>query len=553
MPPHMGWGGGAPAAPNGYPRSHGDWGGPREAWSHGGGDYRHEHDTGYPDRGDYRHDDGGYPDNRMGPPMAPSSPNQHMPHGMMGRPGMHGGHDQPHHMSSPQMRHTMQARGGSMSNPGLGMPGGMSGGWDGEPPPSLGYSASESPMQDPRMRQQPPGRASSGGWEGSSLEEAFVSRRGPTARSYPSEATYESVRSPARGSMPTMDQWGGGLDSVLPARGKMPVNMAQRYAEEAREAEAREAAEEERARASRATLEAAEASSWSVQVPQPKSNAQAQRMRNARAHEAQREADAEWGGMSLGDTLGSKRHERGGGGGDEPERGRGGGGMRFSAQEDIDVQMPMRQDTRAPQGGGFEIEEDYVVHAPPNRRSQQEQPIRANPRSPGGQRIEIDARDERPAARPPRKAAAAPADNGWGGQSLADAFAPKKAPPAPSGGGSSGSRGGGGGGGGNKSSTSGADCSKKPEEIIAWVRTLPESHVPEKSRENLAAIIEDGNLGGREFTAYVQRVPPEVCAPKHAMKLKAAWNNVLAEVAAAEVARENAANQPRQKATMIVV
>jgi hypothetical protein len=85
------------------------------------------------------------------------------------------------------------------------------------------------------------------------------------------------------------------------------------------------------------------------------------------------------------------------------------------------------------------------------------------------------------------------------------------------------------------------------------VRSLPESHVPEKARENIAAIIEDSRLSGTDFTDYVLRVPPEICAPRYAMKLKAAWQNVLAEGAAAEVARQNALNQPTQKATMIVV
>jgi len=82
---------------------------------------------------------------------------------------------------------------------------------------------------------------------------------------------------------------------------------------------------------------------------------------------------------------------------------------------------------------------------------------------------------------------------------------------------------------------------------------LPETHVPLKARESLVAIVEEGRLGGREFSDYVQRVPPEVCAPKNAMKLKAAWGNVLKEQAAKEVAMSNLANQPRQKATMIVV
>ena len=34
-------------------------------------------------------------------------------------------------------------------------------------------------------------------------------------------------------------------------------------------------------------------------------------------------------------------------------------------------------------------------------------------------------------------------------------------------------------------------------DIISWVRTLPESHVPEKSRENIVGIIEEKELNHR--------------------------------------------------------
>lgn len=82
---------------------------------------------------------------------------------------------------------------------------------------------------------------------------------------------------------------------------------------------------------------------------------------------------------------------------------------------------------------------------------------------------------------------------------------------------------------------------------------MPESHVPEKARETLAGIIEAENMGGQAFAQYVMHVPPEVCAPKNAMKLKAAWKNVMAEQEMKEVARTNhELNQAQQKATMIV-
>lgn len=108
-------------------------------------------------------------------------------------------------------------------------------------------------------------------------------------------------------------------------------------------------------------------------------------------------------------------------------------------------------------------------------------------------------------------------------------------------------------GGGAPNATVAAECSKSAEEIVTWLRTLPESHVPEKSRENLIAIVEDHGHDGSSFSKYVQQVPPEVCAPKHAMKLKAAWGNVLKEQEAKAIAMSNLSNAPRQKATMIVI
>merc|ERR1712087_841467 len=139
-----------------------------------------------------------------------------------------------------------------------------------------------------------------------------------------------------------------------------------------------------------------------------------------------------------------------------------------------------------------------------------------------------------------------------GGQGLGDCLAPKKAPPtavstaSSTAGGAS--RSGVGGG-----STAGSDCSKTPQEINQWLRSLPESHVPEKTREQLAAIVEDEGMHGSVFTQYVQTVPPEICAPKHKMKLKAAWENVLKEQAAREVALSNLNSAPKQKAVAIVV
>lgn len=101
--------------------------------------------------------------------------------------------------------------------------------------------------------------------------------------------------------------------------------------------------------------------------------------------------------------------------------------------------------------------------------------------------------------------------------------------------------------------SSGADCDKSPQEIIKWVQSLPESHVPQKARDQLSALVEESRMDGSRFSQFVQSVPPEVCAPQHAMKLKAAWGNVLKEADARRVCLDNVQNAPKQKATMIVV
>jgi hypothetical protein len=77
--------------------------------------------------------------------------------------------------------------------------------------------------------------------------------------------------------------------------------------------------------------------------------------------------------------------------------------------------------------------------------------------------------------------------------------------------------------------------------------------VPEKSRENIIAVVEARGLSGQSFSDYVQQqVPPEVCAPKHAMKLKAAWKNVLVEEGHKQVAMANLINNQKQKAVSMV-
>eukprot|EP00929_Paragymnodinium_shiwhaense_P080415 TRINITY_DN41935_c0_g1_i1.p1 TRINITY_DN41935_c0_g1~~TRINITY_DN41935_c0_g1_i1.p1 ORF type:complete len:643 (+),score=161.76 TRINITY_DN41935_c0_g1_i1:239-2167(+) len=92
------------------------------------------------------------------------------------------------------------------------------------------------------------------------------------------------------------------------------------------------------------------------------------------------------------------------------------------------------------------------------------------------------------------------------------------------------------GGGGGAAAGS---CDKSAAEIITWLRTLPESHVPEAARECVVEAVEAGGMNGDAFSSYVKTVPPEVCGPKPAMKLKAAWANVLKEAEARNICKQN--------------
>ncbi|CAE8711356.1 unnamed protein product, partial [Polarella glacialis] len=94
---------------------------------------------------------------------------------------------------------------------------------------------------------------------------------------------------------------------------------------------------------------------------------------------------------------------------------------------------------------------------------------------------------------------------------------------------------------------------KSTQDVIAWIRTLPENHVPEKVREELVCVVEQERMDGNRFSEYVLTVPPELCPPRNALKLKAGWKNVLAEAAHSVICRANldyAAAQPKKAVAM---
>lgn len=445
----------------------------------------------------------------------------------------------------------------------------------------------QSPMQSP-MGMNGPGASWNAG-----LQETFVPRQGG-GNTYAPDPAYESVRprGGVGGPQSPMASWEGGLDVMLPPRERAPANVAQPYAKAAREAQ--QAQEMERAAKERAEAEARAAAEADAARFQRSQSPQASEFfqRQGRASQHGREVDTDWGGMTSDDAFQSKRYSTNGVANDfdsrapprseNDRRSMGNAAMQYGRHpQDIDRGGPDEFEDRFPPrtstsnrpsyanggfgggsdfgGAGFENEgEDFVVqvkvpkHAPPGGSSRSPEPASRAP-------VKLDAHEERQFSPPrprSRPSAAPPADDGWGGISLGDAFAKKKPAPAQTDvGGSSGSRAFPPRKGEKPPSqaSDGVGCNKTADEVIAWVRSLPESHVPEKSRQNIAAIIEDRGMSGQEFTSYVKSVPPEICAPKHAMKLKAAWNNVLAEAACTEVARQNARNQPTQKAAMIVV
>ncbi|CAE8686724.1 unnamed protein product, partial [Polarella glacialis] len=261
-------------------------------------------------------------------------------------------------------------------------------------------------------------------------------------------------------------------------------------------------------------------------------------------------------GMSLEDSLVPKRTERAV---DRPppaveENDFFGRGNQMQAGRDVQPEPGRRQ-------------EDHFEEMSQPARRQQRDLFEDEGLRPGAEMDEVHSEPQgkplHAAVRPPprsRRPAPPAADDGWGGQSLGDALAPKggMASASPGGGGSSGS----GAPGGSKSSAAaaaanGPDPGKTPDWIITWVRSLPDAFVPEKAREELAHIIEEQGLDGKMFSAYVHQVPPEVCAPKNAMKLKAAWGNVLKEAEAKEASLSNHASQnargPVQKAIALVI
>eukprot|EP00747_Dinoflagellata_sp_TGD_P066266 gnl/TRDRNA2_/TRDRNA2_154728_c0_seq3.p1 gnl/TRDRNA2_/TRDRNA2_154728_c0~~gnl/TRDRNA2_/TRDRNA2_154728_c0_seq3.p1 ORF type:complete len:794 (+),score=130.04 gnl/TRDRNA2_/TRDRNA2_154728_c0_seq3:138-2384(+) len=572
----------------GDPRDYGGFGG--SGGGRGGGDPDWAPNGGGP--GGYRRGPDGFQDQ----PEAYPDQRTQMLHGG-GHPTYAGGMqdwDGPHMQQPPAF-----ASGGMMGSPqGRGGMGGMSSGGAG----GMAYGHPDQPPQDHRGRQRP----SSGHPSGGGQEDAFPpggarpgSRGGAAFGQYDAPGMFDQ-QPPAAAAAPTVnrgrgrvdpnrgDQWGeGGLESVMPKRPPAPRGGL----DYSKPVEAVPRTPQQTRRAADVMEHWGEGGLDAVMPPRDRATHQPymQAANRERDREAMLETQArarqgapdrhssgmDWGGESLGDVLSSNKTSR---------FSNQGSYARQERPEEVDDRFrepppmpPMAQQRPSPGGGGggfggggggmgpFGAGRDEEFAAPPSGHAQhvRERQIDTRdyePPPPQPQQESPPQPRERPRSRP-SAAALAEQDNGWGGQSLGDALAPKKKAPQDGGLSAGGAGGGGGGGGGGgaggrrapPAASDQPDCGKSCEEIITWVRSLPESHVPEKSRENIACMLEEQRLTSREFTNFVQTVAPEVCAPKHAMKLRTAWNNVLAETAAKAVARDNFLNAPKQKATMIVV
>lgn len=246
-----------------------------------------------------------------------------------------------------------------------------------------------------------------------------------------------------------------------------------------------------------------------------------------------------WDGVSLGDTLGKKqpaRNRYADPANIEDDNFRGVVAARQGAASDWDgasLDDVMGSRPQAKNRYGDKMSDD--VHGSAN--VVQQVPLEQAENGWGGG-LPADPSGHISSTSYPQHGSAPVAPDPWAGVSLGDALgsAPKAtkptAPPEPR---PTKKR----GAGGSSVSAQPIGQGKTPTEIATWLRTLPESHVPEQAREGIISIVEENDMHGNAFTQYVETVPAEVCGPKHKMKLKAAWKNVLAEYEAQAICRQN--------------
>lgn len=101
--------------------------------------------------------------------------------------------------------------------------------------------------------------------------------------------------------------------------------------------------------------------------------------------------------------------------------------------------------------------------------------------------------------------------------------------------------------------TSGHD----PSEIAEWIRSLPDSQVPEAQRKALAETIEERHIYGAQFTDLAGKsailVEYGLSSPQQAVKVRKAWEQVLREDEFKQVAYENATQAPSPKGLKLLL
>lgn len=427
-----------------------------------------------------------------------------------------------------------------------------------KPPAPKTFAVPNAQNQEQRRPRRPPAAT---GWEGVSLGDAMVS--GKQAQDRYATPQHETTSAPSgagrpgRRHTPTTNGWEGiSLDNAL-GPGQLPQGevVAQPDAPAAH-------------------------SPGSCSPPNLDSDGGASRAPHFRKHPPSR---SDWDGISLGDALSSAKCEQSRFGAGEPPMPEVNGRPPVPGRRRTEVNngwdgvglgeaLGPKQPVRRTYGQTEDTSEPRCVEhthgrASPLRRDNGWNGIslgdamqRHSEHKSGYNVVEVEPPFDASAPVAPgnMQTPQQPADP-WAGVSLADAMGKPSAPTAAASNSNTGTsatapidwskeprkcRGRGG-----SATVQTSSCDKSPAEIMEWLKTLPESHVPEKTREEISAVVEQSSLSGDAFTAYVQSVPPEVCAPKHAMKLKNAWANVLREAEARAIAKQNfdAAAQGPQK------
>jgi len=98
---------------------------------------------------------------------------------------------------------------------------------------------------------------------------------------------------------------------------------------------------------------------------------------------------------------------------------------------------------------------------------------------------------------------------------------------------------------------------KSPDSVAAWVRNLPPSHLPDKSRYALADAVIGAGIDSSRFTEIVAKASElarlGVSSPAQAMKVRKNWEQVLREDVCRQFVAESCQRVERRKAVKMVL